>query len=128
MSAVTLVAEALLLALLGFTLRELGWRGVPLFGLFSALLLLSHGVEALRTLLPAFVVFWDTGLSDSLSAALKITGIGLVTQTGGMILSDSGNASLARGLQLLGTSVILYLSVPVFETLIELMQHILGAL
>ena len=66
--------------------------------------------------------------SGVLSILLKITGIGLVTQTGGMILSDSGNTSLARGLQLLGTSVILYLSVPVFETLIELMQHILGAL
>ena len=58
--------------------------------------------------------------------SLKITGIGLVTQTGGMILSDSGNTSLARGLQMLGTSVILYLSVPVFETLIDLIQHVFG--
>ena len=64
--------------------------------------------------------------SGVLSILLKITGIGLVTQTGGMILSDSGNTSLARGLQLLGTSVILYLSVPVFETLIDLIQHVLG--
>ena len=63
--------------------------------------------------------------SGVLNVLLKITGIGLVSEIGGMVLSDSGNTSLARGLQLLGTAVILYLSIPVFETLMELIQRVL---
>ena len=63
--------------------------------------------------------------SGVLNVLLKIAGIGLVSEIGGMVLSDSGNTSLARGLQLLGTAVILYLSVPVFETLMELIQRVL---
>lgn len=61
-----------------------------------------------------------------LGALLKITGIGLVTEIAGMICQDSGNGSLARGMQLLGTAVMLHLSLPVLETLLELVQTILG--
>ena len=63
-----------------------------------------------------------------LPVLLKITGIGLVSEVGAVVLSDSGNASLARGLQLLGSCVILWLSLPVFEALLELVQRILGEL
>lgn len=119
MSAVTLVAEALLLALLGFTLRELGFRGVPLFGLFSALLLLSHGVEALRTLLPAFVVFWDTGLSDSLSAALKITGIGYLSSVTADVCRDLGEAAIGRAVVFSARMEILLIALPFIKTIVE---------
>ena len=66
--------------------------------------------------------------SGVLKVLLKIVGIGMVTEIAGMILTDSGNASLAKGMQLLGSAVILSLSLPILETLLELVQQILGEL
>lgn len=66
--------------------------------------------------------------SGVLAALLKIVGIGLVTEIVEMICQDSGNASLARGMQLLGSAVILFLSLPILETFLDLIQRILGEL
>ena len=63
---------------------------------------------------------------DMLGILLKCVGIGLVAELATMICSDSGNASMGKQLQMLGSSVILYLSVPVFRSLLTLIQDILG--
>lgn len=66
--------------------------------------------------------------SDILGTLLKVVGIGLITEIAAVICQDSGKSSLARGMQLLGSALILSLSIPVFETLLELIQTILGEL
>ena len=66
--------------------------------------------------------------SGILGTLLKITGIGLVSEMAAMICQDSGNGSLAKTMQLLGSTVILSLSIPIMETLLELIQTILGDL
>lgn len=63
-----------------------------------------------------------------LETLLKIVGIGLVTEITGMICQDSGNSSLARGMELLGCAVVLFLSLPILETLLDLIQRILEEL
>lgn len=63
-----------------------------------------------------------------LGALLKITGIGLTAEIAGMICRDSGNTSLENGIRLLGTAVILSLSLPIQESLLDLVQRILGEL
>ena len=63
---------------------------------------------------------------DMLGILLKCVGIGVVAELASMICNDSGNTSLGKQLQMLGSSVILYLSVPVFRSLLELIQDILG--
>ena len=45
-----------------------------------------------------------------------------------MICTDAGNASLTKAIQLLGGAVILYLSVPMFSALMDLIQKIVGEL
>ena len=99
-----------------------------LLAMAACVMVVTAGLSILEPVLSLLHRLEELGNLQSgvLNTLLKITGIGLVTQTGGMILSDSGNTSLARGLQLLGTSVILYLSVPVLETLMDLIQHVLG--
>ncbi len=59
---------------------------------------------------------------------LKILGIGIVSEVAGHICRDGGNDALAKTLQLLATAVILQLSLPVMETLLELIRTILGGL
>ena len=65
---------------------------------------------------------------EILSVLMKITGIGLVCELVQMICRDSGNTALAQGMQLLGTGMILLLSLPVLESLLDLVQQILGEL
>lgn len=61
-----------------------------------------------------------------LGILLKAVGIGLVAELACVICTDGGNASLGKQLQLLGSAVILYLSVPVFRSLLQLIRQILG--
>lgn len=63
-----------------------------------------------------------------LSILLKISGIGIINELVCMVCRDSGNTSLAHAAKLLGTAMILSLSVPMMETLIDLIRSILGEL
>lgn len=65
---------------------------------------------------------------EMVSTILKVTGIGIVTEIANLVCKDAGNESMGKSLQLLGTAVILYLSMPLFSALIELLQKILGEL
>ena len=59
---------------------------------------------------------------------LKCVGIGLITEIAGMVCTDSGNGSMAKALQLLGTAAVLWLAVPLFDGLLTLIQEILEGL
>ena len=59
---------------------------------------------------------------------LKSAGIGLVTTLASMICQDAGSASLAKTMHMLGTGAVLYLSVPVFRAVLELLRDILGGI
>lgn len=59
---------------------------------------------------------------------LKAVGIGLVTEIACLVCTDSGNASLGKTLQLLGTTVVLWMAVPLFTALLELVEEVLGGL
>lgn len=65
---------------------------------------------------------------DMLGILLKAVGIGLVAEIAGMVCSDAGNGSLGKQLQMLGSAAILYLSIPIFNALLTLIQEILGEL
>ena len=65
--------------------------------------------------------------SDLLGILLKAVGIGLISEIA-VVCSDSGNAGLGKMIQLIGSVVILWLSIPVFQALLDLVQTILGEL
>ena len=66
--------------------------------------------------------------NDMVETLLKVTGIGIITEITYLVCKDAGNESMGKSMQLLGTTVILYLSIPMFYSLIELLQKILGEL
>lgn len=69
------------------------------------------------------------GLDKSMvTTLLKVTGIGIITEIANLVCKDAGNESMGKSMQLLGTCVILYLSMPLFTALMELLQKILGEL
>lgn len=57
---------------------------------------------------------------------LKAVGIGLVAEIAALVCTDAGNGSLGKSLQFLASAVIIYLSIPVFNGLMDLLQQILG--
>lgn len=65
---------------------------------------------------------------DMLGILLKAVGIGLVAEIAGMVCNDAGNSSLGKTIQMLGSAVILYLSIPIFSALLTLIREILGEL
>ena len=66
--------------------------------------------------------------SGVLGLLLKITGVSIVTELTAMLCRDSGNGTLAQGMQLLGGAVILSLSLPILETMLDLIQMMMGEL
>ena len=64
----------------------------------------------------------DNGL---LEIILKVVGIGLLSEVTNMLCVDAGNAAFGKTFQMLATCVILCLSLPLFDTLLELIEEIL---
>lgn len=63
--------------------------------------------------------------SDMLSIILRAVGIGLLSEITGVICSDSGNVAMGKMLQILASAVILWISIPLFTSLLTLVEEIL---
>lgn len=59
---------------------------------------------------------------------LKAVGITLLAELVGLICTDAGNVALGKVLQILASTVILWLSIPLFEQLLKLIENILVAI
>lgn len=86
---------------------------------------------AMSYLEPVLDLLWEVeamaNVQDGMIEILmKAVGIGLVVEIAGMICSDAGNSSLGKTIQMLGTVVILSLSIPLFRGFLTLIQEILG--
>ena len=66
--------------------------------------------------------------SDLVSVVLKAVGIGIVTEIAFLICKDAGNESMGKTLQFVSAGAVLWMSIPVFEKLLSLLDRILGAL
>ncbi len=65
-------------------------------------------------------------LDDELLAiVLKVVGIGLITEISTMICKDAGNETMGKSLQILSLSFVIWMSIPVFEKLLSLLDKIL---
>ena len=71
----------------------------------------------------------STGLNHQMLQVLwKTTAVAITAEIAGTVCNDSGNAALAKTLQMLATAVIVYLSLPMMEALLELVERILTGL
>ena len=66
--------------------------------------------------------------SDLLDILLKSVGIGLVSEFTCLVCSDAGNATLGKSLQILATLIILWLSIPLFKYLIDIIKELVVAI
>ena len=90
-------------------------------------------VIAVSYIEPILELLWEmeshTTIEDGiLQILLKCAGIAFVTELAGMICTDAGNASLGKIMNMLGNSAVLYLSIPIFRALLDILGEILGKL
>ena len=120
-------AGALIAAMLGIILQRQGKEytfvlvlGVSVMGACLALSYIKPVISFLEEL--RVVGNLDR---DVLRILLKAVGIGLVAEISATICADSGNASLGKMLQLLSAAVILWLSLPIMEQIMDLIVEVL---
>lgn len=64
--------------------------------------------------------------TQMISILFKVVGISVVTEIAVLVCKDVGNGALGKILHLLGTSAILWITIPLFEDFIVLIEDILG--
>lgn len=103
-------------------------------GLILSMAVCAMTAMAAAELLEPVTVLLDTletlgGLKSELVEILfKAVGVGMITDIAALVCTDSGNASLARAVGLLGTAAVLWLSLPLFDALLSLIQEMLEGL
>ena len=93
---------------------------IALFGVVQILTPVRDFIEALMITSQI-----DTDLIKNL---MKILGIGLIGEITSSVCADSGNTAIGKTVQLAATAMILYLSLPLFTALLELVERIMGNL
>ena len=64
--------------------------------------------------------------SEVISILLKATGIGLLSELAGLLCADAGENALGKVLQILSNAAILWLSIPLFRKIIEMIGEVLA--
>ena len=65
--------------------------------------------------------------TDLISVVLKVVGVGTISEIAVNICKDAGNESMGKTLHFVSAWVVLWLSIPVFEKLLALVDRILGS-
>lgn len=124
------IVLALVSALLGLQLNGIAREYVLLVSLAATIILFT----AIHTFLEPVIAFFSrlaelSSLDNgSLLILVKAFGISITGEMACSLCSDTGNSALAKTVQMLTGAAILYLSLPVFSSLLDLLQNILGNL
>ena len=125
-ASAAIMLTVILVLTLGSQRKEIGTLlaiGVCCMVSISAMQYLRPVVDFLQTLEVL------GGLDSSMiTTLLKITGIGILSEISNLVCSDAGSTSLGKVMHFLGTAAILWLSLPMFAALVELLQKIMGEL
>lgn len=87
----------------------------------------AAAMQYLSPVLEYFDALQSVGNLDTqvLQILVKSAGIALLAEITGHICADSGNSALEKTVQLLATAAILWLSLPLFGKLMELIENVL---
>ena len=123
-------AAVLICAILCLILAKQGKDFSVLLSILGCVMVLTIGLGYLQKLIDYLQRLESLIQPEGnyLPIVLKIVGIGLTGEIAALICKDSGNEALGRSLQILGTIMILCLSIPLFESLLDLITAVLGGI
>ena len=124
------VAAALIAAVLCLLFAKQGKDMAMLLTILACVMILFTAMGYLGQLLDFYHSLESMiGLEgDQFQILLKVVGIGMIGEMSAMVCADAGNAVLGKALQVFTTTLILCLSLPLFQGLLDLIDSILGGL
>lgn len=123
-------AGAMLLAvILTLTLKQTNPAMAALLSVAVCALALMAGMSFLKPVIAFLDSLRQLGSlpEEPIRILLKVTGISVISEIAVLVCNDSGNSSMGQTLKILSTGTILYLSIPLFQVLLDLVQKILEA-
>lgn len=123
-------AGVLLSVIMGIALRH---KGNEISVLLSIAVCVMLGTLAVSYLKPTidFIRNMYTRVeidSELFQVLLKVVGVGVISEITALICTDAGNSSVGKMMQILGTALILYLSLPMFSALLDFVESMLEKL
>jgi len=122
------VGLVMIAVVLGLALSKQGKDITLLLGLGACCMVLAVAGTYLQPVMDLVHRLQElSGLdTELLSVLIKSVGIGLIAEIASLICTDSGNGALGKTVHILASAAVLWLSVPLFRSLIELIQKIVG--
>jgi len=123
------IGLVLIAVILGFILS-----GSKHFALLMTLAVCAMvGISAVSYLKPVISLLGELQTmggwnKEFFTVLLKTVGLGMLTEITVLVCSDSGNAALGKMIQLISNAVMLWIAMPLFTGLMELITDILGGL
>ena len=120
-------ALAILAALSFFLLSELKWRGAPIIVILSFVGLISLARPYADELGGVIGSLSDmSGISDSVSAILKIIGVGYLAGISSDVCCELGAARIGSALMLIGRLEIIAIAAPFFLRILDMGVELIG--
>lgn len=121
------IAGALIALLLCLTLGSRGKEASILLALLVCAMVIGVGMSYLTTVIKFFTRLQEMiGLdNDLLGILLKAVGVGLIGEIAGMICADSGQAALGKAVQILTAAVILWIALPLYTQILDIIEELL---
>lgn len=122
------VALALVSVVLGLALHKQGEHFAVLLTLAACAMIAMVAVTYLEQVFSFFAKLQEIGNlnTDMMQILLKSVGIGLLAELSHLVCADAGKSALGKGIQILASAVVLWLSLPMLDSLLELVLEILG--
>ena len=120
-------AGILITVVLTLSLERQSKDMASLLSIAVCVMVVAAAAAYLRPVLDFFDKLDSVGKLDPamMRILLRVVGVGILAEITAMICTDSGNSALGRSIRILGVGVILVLSLPLFESLLELIGNIL---
>ena len=128
MDAFVKVAACVLVTLVLYLTVEKQSKEIALIAVIVAVVMVaSLAMSYMQSIISFFTRLQSMGnfSPENLSILLRCVGIGILAEIVSLICIDAGNAALGKILQFAAGIIILWLSLPLFTKLIELVEEIL---
>lgn len=129
-SYLKIIIVVLITIVLGLIISKQGRDYSAVLSIVAVVLVLIGAIAYLKPVITFVSKVSSVGKlnNELLHTLLKSVGIGLLAELVCLICIDSGQNALGKTVQVFSGAVILWLSIPIFTQLLELVENILGAL
>ena len=122
------IAGVMLALILRFTLSKQGKDMTVVLTVAVCCMVVTVAISFLDPVVDFFSLLRSVGDLDSdiMGIILKCTGISLIAEIAGLICSDSGFGAMGKAIKILAVAAVLWLSLPLMTSLVEMLQSVMG--